>query len=107
MNPVFNITRGDDEAFELTFTDNTVTPAVPLNITGYTIRLIIWERGDTGTELIRKNMTSHVDPAAGKTILTLTNTETMKPEGSYTCHIKSIDPAAVVKTIIKGTAVFD
>lgn len=76
-----SIIKGDDTTMFFTFTEN----GAALNLTGYKVYFTVKkELDDTDSEaVIKKDWTSHIDPANGKTQIKLTKTETDVTPGQY------------------------
>jgi len=108
MNTI-EIQRGNIYLATLTFTDKSVTPNVPYDLTGKTIRFTVKKnsdhREDDDEALITKDWSSHTTPLSGITVLDLTAIQTAVPLGDYKADFK-IDgictetiPCTVVRVI--------
>jgi len=78
-NSEFTITEyiGSDWNFTFTLTDETVDPAVAVDITGYTFWFTIRADESSTANIIEiKNVDPHFDPDAGITIFSISDTQT-------------------------------
>lgn len=99
------LVRGDDEAIELEFlneADNT-----PIDLTGSTVMFTVRankDEADDTNALIKKDVTSHIDPTHGKTVVELSHTETTVAVGNYNYDLQIKDTAGKIKTIVIAEA---
>ena len=94
--------QGDDEAYTFAFSLDGTTP---LDITGYTFELTVGESQLTAeaSDLMPGASVTITDGPNGEASLSLSNTDTDQPLGTYFYRVKWIDTSAKVKTIMKGT----
>lgn len=86
------IIRGDDISIIVTCKDETTGLAI--DITGYSVFFTVKKRiADADVSaLVSKKVTSHTDPTAGQTTISLTHTETaVLKEGDYIYDFQLID----------------
>jgi hypothetical protein len=88
----YQIQRGVPLSATVTITDESVTPNVPLNITGLTVFISVKARADSADNdtaaLISTKITSHTTPASGITLWEATAAETLIPVGIYKCDVR-------------------
>ena len=97
MTEMLEIIRGDDVSINFTYKD---ADGDPIDITGYAIFLTAKtevDEDDTDADaVISKKVTSHSDPVNGESVITLTDSETDIPLGSYTADIQVIDDSDII-----------
>ena len=95
------IVQGDDKAYNLTFTQDGTTP---LDLTDSTLKLVIvgTKKKDDADALVTKTITTFTDATNGLAAITLTNTDTDLPIGTYFYRLKMIDSIGKVKTVMRG-----
>jgi len=88
------------KAYELRFTKDDCA----LPITGWTIYFTVKSKlGDADVDaVLSKDITSHFDATNGKTLITLSSTDTNIPVGSYHYDIKYKDDAGESDIILYG-----
>ena len=91
MASEITIKRGTPYSATVVFTDDMT--AEPLNLTGKTVFFTVKKYGqhnatDDSTYLIKKDITTHTDPANGETTLVLTAVQTNIPAGTYAYDYK-------------------
>jgi len=98
------ITRGDDVYYILNFTD---ANSLPIDITGWIVFFTVKENlADTdGEAKIRKDITTHTDPANGKTRIHLTNTDTRLSKSHY-YDVQVKKPDGSIITLLIGNINF-
>jgi len=93
--------KRDDKSFPLTITDNQGTP---IDITGDTIFFTV-KAAETDTDanaLIKVDVTSHTDPTAGKTTITIPKAKSNTIVGEHYFDIQRLHGTSI-STICKGT----
>lgn len=89
---VFEIQQGAPYNGTLTLTDDSVTPAVPIDITGLTLFISVKalndNKNDDSAAVISSEITDHSDPTNGVTAWPLTPTETSVRLGRYKADVK-------------------
>lgn len=85
MNNLIQLIRGDDTTLTITFTDETGTA---IDLTGKTVYFTVKKdsdlsKSDDTSAIIKKTITAHSDPILGKTVVTLSNTDTNQAIGFY------------------------
>lgn len=98
MEHDLTITQGDEKAYNLAFS----AAGNPIDITGATVKMTVKRSHSEEAIAIQKVVTSHSDPTEGKTIITLTSTNTNIPLGSYYYDIQVSGGPFSKKTILKG-----
>lgn len=100
------IVRGDDVSFTTTFTD---ADGSAIDITGYTVFFTVKEAkrvvdDDTSDSaaIITKDVTSHSDPTAGVTIISLTDTQTNVTPGEYVYDLQLNDGSDGISSTESG-----
>jgi len=97
------VDRGRTQSYVLTFTDSSDTA---IDITGYTVYMTVKQNFDTdatdANALISKTVTSHTNPTAGITTITLSDTDTAITVGSYFYDITYKDTSDNKITIQEG-----
>ena len=103
VNADIEIVRGDDEAIELEFvneSDNT-----PVNLTGSTVMFTVRTNTDDTSDdnaIIKKDVLTHSDPTHGKTTINLLHTETAVQAGNYKYDVQYKDTDGKIKTLLIG-----
>ena len=87
------IPKNTTKSYEIRIQQN----GVPIDITGWIVFFTVKERMIDGDDkaIIKKTITSHTDPTQGKTIISLTDTDTDKSPKSYYYDITIQDDSAV------------
>lgn len=101
------VIRGDDITLNATFKDENGTA---INITGYTIFFTVkdnYTSTDDTSALISKTVTSHSDPTNGKTLITLSKTDTNLSEGNYYYDFQTKDGSGNISSTERGTFVIN
>jgi len=95
-----NFYRGDTRDFAMTFTSNDVA----YNITGAKVYFTLKKsKNDTDAQaVLQKTVTSHTDPTAGKTTLSLSKTDTNIQPGRYFYDFQVITSGGGVYTFLSG-----
>ena len=104
MHNTINIYIGDDKEYAVAFTDG---DGVAIDITGWTVILTIKDNEDDGDAdaLVQVKQTSHTNPTAGQTTITIPRSTTIDlTAGSYYYDIQITNATGKVKTITKGSA---
>ena len=101
MTNDLRIYRGDDKTYNLTFTNSSGTA---IDITGYTIFFTVKNySGDSDDDaVIKKDITSHSDPTAGKTEITLSSTDTAQAIKKYCYDIQMKDGSGNITTVVEA-----
>lgn len=86
------IQKGNPYAASISFTDKSVVPNTPYNLTDKTLKFTVKKREDSSSNddraLIKKDWTIHTSPEGGETKLELTAEETNIPTGFYVGDFK-------------------
>lgn len=93
------ITQDDDKAYNLEFTR---ADGTPLDISNSTVTMTARRAKTGGTVALEKIVTSHADPEAGKTTITLESTDTNIALGNYYYDIQIEGTDIGQKTVMKG-----
>jgi hypothetical protein len=92
MNKVITIQKGNSYSTELQFTDESVTPAVPYNLTGktisFTVKIPSDNSGNDNKAVIKKDWNIHSNASGGISRLDLNKKECNIPAGSYVGDFK-------------------
>lgn len=105
-NNDIEIVRGDSELLEVVIEDEET--GLPINITGYTIYFTVNKTKDASNDddaVIKKDITSHVDPTHGITDIVLDGTDTNLAPGKYHYDVQYKDTDDNVKTVIIGNII--
>lgn len=94
------IIRGDDEQFELTFTD---IDGEPIDLTDGTVFFTVKESlsDDDDDALITKEVTEFANPELGVARLTLLKTETDIAEGRYFYDVQFKDSSGMISSTVR------
>lgn len=94
------IIRGDDEQFELTFTD---IDGDPIDLTDGTVFFTVKKSlsDDDDEALITKEITEFAAPTTGVARLVLSKTQTDIPEGRYFYDVQFKDSANMISSTIR------
>lgn len=102
LTPTLTFYRGDDVEYKLSFFSDT-EQTIPLNITGYKIFFTMKPDMDVmdSQAALTKVLTTHSSATAGRTVLSLTNSDTYKLNpGNYYYDIQTKDGSGKVKTVV-------
>lgn len=96
--------KRDTVTLTITFTDQ---DGAPINLTGATVFLTVKENPtDPDSEaLIATSWSSHTDPTAGVTAVTLSSGQTNIPTGSYYYDFQIRDGGGAIQSTKKGTLI--
>lgn len=101
-SPTIEIIRGDDVSLNLHFKDSS---GVDIDITGYTVFFTV-KRKLTDTDaaaLLKVDVTTHISPATGRTVVSLVNTATDDIfEGTYYYDLQLKDPDGLISSTKRG-----
>lgn len=105
MNTI-EIQKGNIYTAALTFTDKSVTPNIPYDLTGKTIKFTVKKpddfRDDDDEAIITKDWSTHTNPSQGLSNLDLTAIQTNKSLGNYKYDFKIDGISTVVGDCIIG-----
>lgn len=98
--------RGNTKAWDIYFKDEDDNP---INITNYTIYLVVKELLTDSVPVISKTITTHTDPISGETQISLTRDDTLSlSTGSYEYSITYNDSDTdEVVTFIEGELIVE
>lgn len=98
------VKRGDSKSYTLTFLDGEENA---VDITDWKIYFTVKEKiTDTDDNAkIKKDVTSHTSPTAGKTQISLLSTDTSITPGNYIYDIQLKTDTGEVKTVMEGNFV--
>lgn len=86
------IQRGNPFSASITITDDSVTPAVPYDLTGLTVFIAVKHLGDNLDDdtaaFISSEITAHITPESGITEWVLTALETKLAPGRYKADVR-------------------
>lgn len=102
MSNLIKVIRGDDETIDITFSNSDGTP---FNITGYTVFFTVKKECDIdiadttdAKAIIKKSVTSHTNPTAGQTKISLSSTDTNQLPGIYYWDLQLVKLGVVSST---------
>lgn len=95
------LVRGDDDAFEFTFSDELGAIDITDWTVFFTVRSDNNEEDDTNA-IIKKVITEHTDPEHGKTEIQITEEDSNQPIDSYYYDIQIKDDSNKIKTVVIG-----
>lgn len=98
-------TRGDDETFSITRTQEDGTA---FDLTGWTFWLTVKnDLADSDADaVIQKTVTSHTNPQAGKTRISLAASDTKPLSGLYEYDIQEETDTGAKRTLVRGNIYF-
>lgn len=96
--------RGDSSARGFTIKDSSVSPSVPIDITGFSFKLTVNSEKDptNQTNEIFSVVGTIVDGPNGKVSFAPSSTETNVAPGPYYYDIEQTDLGGLISTLIKG-----
>lgn len=103
---VINASFVQNETWSLPLIWKTGSAPSPVNLTGYTARMMVRRRAEVSTALISLTDASGIalGGAAGTITVTLTATQTTSlPAGKLVYDLELVSPAGVVTNIARGT----
>jgi len=95
------ITKGDSEVIQITITDE---DGSAFDLTGYTVTMTVRKCGneEDADAILKKSVTSHLNPTGGITVIELSPTETDIVPGIYIYDVQVSKATPVfVRTVIK------
>lgn len=100
MSNDLTVYRGDDKTYNLTFTDSN---GDAIDITGYTIFFTVKNNKTDSDDdaVIKKDITSHIDPTNGKTQIILTDIDTAIAIKRYFYDIQLKDVSGLITTVLE------
>lgn len=93
-----DVYRGNDLPLDISVYNGTMA----MNISGYELLFTVKKNidDDDNNILISKNVTSHIDPVRGKSLVYLTQSDTMMDPGDYVYELTLVEPILDVVTTI-------
>lgn len=95
----FEMIRMVEAPIDITVTDMSVTPPVPLNLNGLTVKLTVKRKGDIADNddaaLIEHSITEHSDEENGQTGFIPTEAERAIPSGLYKADVRVFNAEGV------------
>ena len=89
---MITVGRGETKTINIHIKENGVDKDITDYKVMFTVKPADSEVSDDTDALIQKDVTSHVDPIAGKTIISLSKTDTLLPPRNYVYDIKLENP---------------
>lgn len=98
-----SIYEGEDKTWDVTMRDSSQTV---IDITGYTFLFVVKQKtGDADAEaLIKKEITSHIDPVNGKTQIIIDSTDTEDMNGKFIYDYQWLDTTVKRRVVLKKAA---
>jgi hypothetical protein len=95
------IKRGDTKVYSLKFEDKC---DIPIDITGWTVYFTVKSsvKDEDDDAIIKKDVTIHTDPTAGRTAISLSPSDTSVAPGNYIYDIQVKTASGDIHTILEN-----